>query len=353
MSIGLDAAPRRIRATPKLRACGVPWTCSIGREDLRGAGSADVARRARFRRDTRRGISTGPGGANRTRALLKKIWNLSISRVRGRAPCAGNRPLTMSSMRFVFTGTLLVVLAAAASAPSSSAADEPASLPKWKAGEQQGTVKIDGQDETFVALVPPGYSPKKPCPAVLLLHGNGGKASDFLQTLKPFAGKSPPLLISLERCDNTQKAEGYGPKYLEALRKQFALEDGKLFVLGFSGGGFRLWDDVVCKAEEAAKFRGIVLVGSARQSFDPADKPAAAPTVVLVGDPADTNFAQSGPAAEKALAAKGYEVIVLEHKAGHSTPAPEMKDVFAWISAVIDGKKTTLATRRIGDAKKK
>ena len=246
--------------------------------------------------------------------------------------------------------SLSLALAIVATAPPLRAGDDAAAaLPRWKPGEQEGVVKIDGQDEKFVALVPAGYSPKKACAAVLLLHGNGGKAAEFLQSIKAFAGKTPPLLIALERCDNGQKAEGYGPKYLEELRKQFALEDGKLFILGFSGGGFRVWDDVVCKAEEAAKFRGIVLVGSARQSFDPADKPEKSPTVILVGDPRDSNFKDSGPAAEEALAAKGYEVIVLEHNAGHSTPPAEMKDVFAWIEAVIGGKKTTLATRRVAD----
>ncbi len=244
---------------------------------------------------------------------------------------------------------LPVSLVLAVLAPLVAADDKgAAALPNWKKGQQEGTVQIDGQAERFVAWVPEGYSPKKPRPTVLLLHGNGGKAADFLQSVKACAGKSL-LLISLERCDNNQKSEGYCPKYLAELRKQFAIEDGKLFALGFSGGGFRLWDDVICKADEVAKFRGVVLFGSARQSFDPADKPATAPTVILVGDPKDKNFTESGPAAEKALAAKGYEVIVLEHKAGHSTPAPEMKDVFSWIEAVVAGKKTTLATRRVAD----
>ncbi len=232
-------------------------------------------------------------------------------------------------------------------------ADEgkPAALPAWKKGVQEGTVKIDGQDERFVALVPAGYSPKKPCPAVLLLHGNGGKAADFLQSVKPYVGKATLLLIALERCDNNQKAEGYAPKYLEGLKTQFALADGNLFALGFSGGGFRLWDDVVCKAEEVGKYRGLVMVGSARQNFDPPDKPTPAPTVVLVGDPKDQNFKETGPAAEKALTEKGYDVIVLEHNAGHSMPPAEMKDVFLWIDALVAGKKTTLATRRLDDPK--
>src|SRR5687767_4055195 len=110
------------------------------------------------------------------------------------------------------TGIVLALsVAAALVTPPSRAGDEPAAaLPKWKAGEQEGSVRIDGAEECFVALVPHGYSPKKPSPAVLLLHGNGGKAADFLRSVKPYAGKSPPLLISLERCDNTQKAEGYG-----------------------------------------------------------------------------------------------------------------------------------------------
>lgn len=248
-------------------------------------------------------------------------------------------------------GVAATVLHPAAPVRAEDAAKDEAAapLPAWKKGEQEGTVKIDGKDEAFVALVPAGYSPKKPCPAVLLLHGNGGKAADFLQSVKASAGKAPPLLISLERCDNNQKAEGYAPKYLAELKKQFAIEDGRLFVLGFSGGGFRLWDDIVCKAEESAKFRGVVLVGSARQSFDPPEKPATAPTVILVGDPKDSNFTETAPAAEKALAEKTYEVIVLEHNAGHSMPPAEMKDVFAWIDAVIDGRKTTLATRRIAD----
>jgi predicted esterase len=247
-----------------------------------------------------------------------------------------------------------VLTCGAAAAPPPSRAEEAAApapaLPRWKKGVQEGVVTIDGKPERFVALVPDGYTPKKPRPAVLLLHGNGGKAADFLQTAKACAGKAPPLLIALERCDNQQDAVGYTAKYLEALRGQFALEDGHLFALGFSGGGFRLWDDVVCKAEVSTKFRGVVLVGSARQSFDPADKPSPAPTVILVGDPKDTNFRDTGPAAEKGLKEKGYEVIVLEHSNGHSMSPAELKDVFAWIDAVVAGKKTTLATRRVADA---
>ena len=262
-------------------------------------------------------------------------------------------------MRVLASAVLLlavVVATFARVAPSGAdegkAAKAPA-LPAWKKGVQEGTVEIDGAPEKFVALVPATYSPKKPCPAVLLLHGNGGTADRFLQTVKAVAGKNPPLLISLERCDNQQKAEGYAPKYLAALRTQFALKDDALFALGFSGGGFRLWDDVVCKAEEATRFRGVVLVGSARQSFDPPDKPSPAPTVILVGDPKDGNFTETGPAAEKVLAEKAYEVVVLEHKAGHSMSAPELKDVFAWIEAVVTGKKATLETRRVAPEPKK
>jgi predicted esterase len=257
-------------------------------------------------------------------------------------------------MRLAVAAAVSLALAGAlVAAPPLRAAEEAArALPRWKPGEQAGTVRIDDRDERFVALVPAGYSPKKPVAAVLLLHGNGDTAADFLRVVKTFAGKTPPLLIALERCDNRQDAVGYATKYLEALRAQFALADVRLFLLGFSGGGFRAWDDVVCRAEHSPKFRGVVLVGSGRQGLDPPEKPEKAPTVVLVGDPKDRNFTEAGPAAEKALVERGYDVIVLEHGAGHSMPPAEMKDVFAWIQAVADGKKTTFATRRLGGAGK-
>ena len=40
------------------------------------------------------------------------------------------------------------------------------------------------------------------------------KAESFLRVVKSMAGKKPPLLISLERCDNNQDAVGYVPKYV-------------------------------------------------------------------------------------------------------------------------------------------
>jgi predicted esterase len=232
------------------------------------------------------------------------------------------------------------VLLALLLAPA-GAAKEPKkpSLPKWKKGEQVGAVTIDGKPESFTALVPRGYKTKKKWPAVLLLHGNGGKAASLLRTIKTFAGKRPPLLISLERCDNNQDAVGYAPKYLDALKTQFSLDEDNVYALGFSGGGFRLWDDVVCKADQLPRFRGVVLAGSAKQSFDPPDKPERAPTIVLVGDPKDPNFTKSGPAAVEALTAKGYEVVVKEHASGHSLPPKEMKEVFAWIEATIKASK--------------
>ncbi len=207
-------------------------------------------------------------------------------------------------------------------------------LPRWRKGVQEGTVTIDGHEEAFTALVPKGYSTRKKYPTVLLLHGNGGKAASFLRVVKPMAGKRPPLLISLERCDNNQDAVGYSTKYLEALKKVFAIDEERVYALGFSGGGFRLWDDVVCKAEQLPKFRGVILVGSAKQSFDPPDKPEEAPTVILVGDARDSNF-KSREEAETVLKDKGYEVIVHEHSEGHSMSRKAVEKVFAWIATDI------------------
>lgn len=213
--------------------------------------------------------------------------------------------------------------------------EEKRPLPRWRAGEQEGTVAIEEHEEGFVALVPRGYSPRKPVPVVLLVHGNGGTARNFLQSIKPMLPRRAPLVISLERCDNDQDAVGYVPKYLEQLKGQFAIDDAQVYALGFSGGGFRLWDDIVAKADVSTKFRGVVMVGSGKQSFAVPDKPDPAPTVVFVGDPKDPNYGEHGPVGAEELRAKGYEVIVHEHAQGHSLARKELEAVFKWIDETI------------------
>jgi len=235
--------------------------------------------------------------------------------------------------RTVLLPVLLVLIGwGAGLRPGPAFAKDGPKLPRWKKGVQEGTVEIDGQKEGFVALVPRGYSTKKTYAVVLLAHGNGGKAASFLRAIKTSAGKKPPLLISLERCDNHQDAVGYVPKYLEQLKKVFAIDEENVYALGFSGGGFRLWDDLVCKAEELPRYRAIIMVGSAKQSFDPPEKPERAPTIVLVGDPKDSNFGQHRVDGEKVLKEKGYEVIVHEHHGGHSLPKKQLDTVFEWIA---------------------
>ncbi len=226
---------------------------------------------------------------------------------------------------------VLVLLLIAASHAGAQDKKKPR-LAKWKSGEQSGTVTIQDQEESFVALVPRRFTQRKKWPVVLLAHGNGGKAGNFLKHIKSMAGKRPPLLISLERCDNNQKAVGYVPKYLAELKKQFNIDGENVYALGFSGGGFRLWDDIVCQAKILPLFRGVVLVGCGKQSFDPPKKPKKAPTVIFVGDPRDGNYGKSRPAAAENLRKLGYEVMVHEHNGGHSVPRKEIKAVFQWIS---------------------
>ncbi|MCZ6788195.1 MAG: hypothetical protein O7E54_13625 [Planctomycetota bacterium] len=232
-----------------------------------------------------------------------------------------------------------IVLMVLLSCAALLAQDKKRKYPKWKSGVQSGTVVIDDKEEAFVALVPRNYSRWKPTPVVLLAHGNGGKALNFVRAIKPMAGKKPPLLVSLERCDNNQDAAGYAPKYLEALKEKFNIDEEQVYALGFSGGGFRLWDDIVCKEDVLPQFRGVILVGCGRQSFDPPKKPERGPTIVFVGDPRDGNYGKSRPAAADDLKAKGYEVIVHEHSGGHTMPAKQIKAVFEWIGKQIKADK--------------
>jgi predicted esterase len=64
-------------------------------------------------------------------------------------------------------------------------------------------------------------------------------------------------------------------------------------------------------------------------------KPETAPTVILIGDPKDPNFKDTGPKAVKVLKEKGYDYLLKEHKQGHSMAKKPVEEAFEWVEKTI------------------
>lgn len=99
-------------------------------------------------------------------------------------------------------------------------------------------------DRDGLLLVPPGYSPDRPAPLVVVLHGAGGTAEQGLGLLRVPAEEAGVILLAPQSRGRTWDVVmgGFGPdvEFLErALRQTFdgyAVDLARIAVAGFSDG---------------------------------------------------------------------------------------------------------------------
>ncbi len=95
-----------------------------------------------------------------------------------------------------------------------------------------------------LVYVPPGYRPESPAPLVLALHGAGGKASDALELLRPFADREGLVLLAVDSRQATWDVivDDYGPdvdfidRALAQISSRYAVDPRRLAIAGFSDG---------------------------------------------------------------------------------------------------------------------
>lgn len=216
-----------------------------------------------------------------------------------------------------------------------AAAPKKKTYPKKSPGMiEKAYVTLDNAKEMYSACIPSNYSNTKPNPAVILCHGNGMHAMQFLTMVKGPSGVTNMLMLSLERCDSKQF--GYVAKYVLELEKEFYFDPQRTYILGYSGGGFRTWADIFMDEYMQKKFTAICFVGSGKGGGDVNAKipkyDEDSPAVIMVGDTAsDPNFKGPCPEAVQEMKDQGYpEPAIIKTHNGHVFPTDKMKDVFAW-----------------------
>ncbi|HEX8774052.1 MAG TPA: hypothetical protein VF735_10615 [Pyrinomonadaceae bacterium] len=104
-------------------------------------------------------------------------------------------------------------------------------------------LKVDGTDAGLL-YVPAGYSPARPAPLTLMLHGAGGIARHGISWLEPFADEAGLLLLATDSRHATWDVivKDYGPdiacidRALEQTFERYAVEPSRIAVGGFSDG---------------------------------------------------------------------------------------------------------------------
>lgn len=116
------------------------------------------------------------------------------------------------------------------------------SLPTLASDFTRHAVRCDQRDMEYVVYVPPANGA---LPVLLLLHGAGDQAENFIQAWKSLARKKQIVLIA-PQLPRDPTLEPHIPKILPCLvddvRKQARLDPHRIYLFGYSMGGYLAYD---------------------------------------------------------------------------------------------------------------
>jgi poly(3-hydroxybutyrate) depolymerase len=105
------------------------------------------------------------------------------------------------------------------------------------------TIRCDERDMDYVVYIPPAA--KGPLPVLILLHGAGDKAENFADAWKSKAKKDHIVLLA-PQLPRDATLEPHIPKILPCLvddaRKQAAIDPHRIYLFGYSMGGYLAYD---------------------------------------------------------------------------------------------------------------
>ncbi|MBN2563907.1 MAG: hypothetical protein JXQ75_23580 [Phycisphaerae bacterium] len=143
---------------------------------------------------------------------------------------------------------------------------------KQPAGEQEMSIRLRKGESSEIRIclsVPRDYDPIKRWPLVIAFHGSGGSAQTMFRMTRQMLGHRAEEFIvaapqDIGRLGFTLPADVVGrPRYLvRALRRQFHIDNDRVYLMGYSLGSHNAWMAAVMHAD---CFAGIVPLASPLQ----------------------------------------------------------------------------------------
>jgi predicted esterase len=111
-------------------------------------------------------------------------------------------------------------------------------------------IRCDQRDMEYVVYVPANAN--GPLPVLMLLHGTGDEAENFIRAWKSFAQKKQIVLIA-PQLPRDRTLEDHIPKILpclvEDVRKQASLDSHRIYIFGYSMGGYLAYDGALLDSD--------------------------------------------------------------------------------------------------------
>jgi predicted peptidase len=145
----------------------------------------------------------------------------------------------------------MLILVNTALCAESAKTDNKASAAVAK-GFQMKTIPVDDKEIKYVVYIPPVYDAKKAIPAIVFLNGMGECGSDGLKQVGQGIGtavlfgveKWPFIIIFPQKQDtyaNWEDEDDMVMAILEKTRKEYDIDNSRIYLTGISQGGHGTW----------------------------------------------------------------------------------------------------------------
>jgi len=202
------------------------------------------------------------------------------------------------------------------------------------------TMVIDGHPRHYVLYVPREYKPDQRWPLIVFLHGMGERGSDGLAQSEVGIGRGIrlhpdrfPCLVVMPQCpDKTTwlKAVKDIDTCLHDTRKDYSVDDDRVYLTGLSMGAYAAWQ---YGAEKVKTFAGIMPICGGGKVKD-AEKLARVPIWAFHGADDPTVAPKKSQEMVEAVKKAGGDVRYTEYAGtGHNSwdKAYEEKEAIKWL----------------------
>jgi poly(3-hydroxybutyrate) depolymerase len=179
-------------------------------------------------------------------------------------------------------------------------------------GLAQRQVQFQQAVYPFYVFVPSSLNGTHPLPAVLLIHGGGGKGPDLIATWKNFAEQNGIILVGptlpLGGTFETAVAPQLYPMIMNAARQEWNIDPKRIYLFGVSAGGYTVFD--ACMFDSQYFAGGGVFAAVVTHDYDWIVQQAQRkiPIAIYLGDHDEFFTVAQAQATRDLLAASGFPV---------------------------------------------